>query len=210
MATVHRVIFELCTCCRIFAIQLGDPLPLSHSIPLGLYPPTIGSLSSHHLNAMSLIASVQWSQFCVMHIGSKIVCLESTIHSPMQPDPRTILVSVILFWPLQYIILLLFRVVDEGLITALLRQLFSCRPQHIIQESNWEPIQYLGTHMPQWWVSLFSTVGLHHWPLIGKFHECLTSTHLFTSRWNVLLYLENHRHYWWFLSRLLTVYINDW
>ena len=41
LAAVHRVIFEPCTCCHVFAIQLGDPLPLSHFIPLSLYPPMI-------------------------------------------------------------------------------------------------------------------------------------------------------------------------
>lgn len=208
LVAVHQVIFEPCTCCHVFSIQLGDTFPWSHSIPLSVYPLTIGSLSSHHLNVMSLIASVLPSQFCVVHIGSKIVYLESPIPSPAQPNPNVVPVSVILFWSLD-IILLLFRVAAEGLIISLLRQVCLCRPQHIIWESDWEPIKYLRTHMPQWWVSSFSTVGLHHLPMIGKFHECSTSTHLFTYRWNVLLYLEDHRHYWRFLSHLLTIYIND-
>lgn len=209
-ALVHWVIFKPCTYCRVFDIQLGDPFPLSHSIPLGLYPPTIGYLSHRHLRMLcpSLCQCCQVIYF-VVHIGLKIICLESTIPSHVYPDSNIVPVSVLLFWSL-YNIFLLFCVVDEGFIIALLWQVCPCRPQHIIQESDWETIQYLGTYMPQWWVSSFSTVGLNHWPLIRKFHECSTPTHLFTYRWNVLLYLEDHRHYWWFLSCLLMVYINDW
>ena len=48
LAAVHQVIFEPCTCCRIFSIHFGDPFPLSHSIPLSIYPPTIGYLSRRH------------------------------------------------------------------------------------------------------------------------------------------------------------------
>ena len=48
LAAIHRVIFKPCTCCHVFSIQLGDPFPLIHSIPLSVYPLTIGSLSNHH------------------------------------------------------------------------------------------------------------------------------------------------------------------
>lgn len=166
----------------------------------------IGCLSSHPL--WMLYPSL--SQYCQVSfcraISSKIVFLESPIPSLVS---NIVPVSVLPFWFI-IIILLMFRVTDVGLIISLLWQVCSCRLQHMICDLDWEHNQYLGTHMPQWWVSSFSIVGLHHWSLIRKFHKCLTSTPLFTYHWNVLLYLEDHHHYWWFVSCLLIVYINDW
>ena len=208
LAAVHRIIFKLCICCHVFAIQLGDSLPLTHFIPLSLYPPTIGYWSRRPSRMLCPSLSQCYQVNFCHAFGSKIIYPESPSPSPVYPSSYTAPVLVLLFWSI-VIILLLFRVTDEGLIIALLWQVCSCRPQHIIQDSDWEHIQYLGTHMPQWWVSLFSTVGLHHWSLIGKFHECSTSNPLFIYRWNVLLYLTDHHHYWWFLSCLLIVYIND-
>jgi hypothetical protein len=56
----------------------------------------------------------------------------------------------------------LFHVDDGGYIMALLRQVYSCRLQLIIQELDLETNQYLGTCMPQWQVSSHLTVGLHY------------------------------------------------
>jgi hypothetical protein len=46
--------------------------------------------------------------------------------------------------------------------------------------------------MPQWQVSSFSTVGSHHWPLIGKFHRVFDFISLIHIRWIVLEYLGGH------------------
>ena len=51
---IHRVIFEPCTYHCIFVIQLGDPLPLSHSPLMSVYSLTIGSLSSQHPRMLCL------------------------------------------------------------------------------------------------------------------------------------------------------------
>jgi hypothetical protein len=59
----------------------------------------------------------------------------------------------------------------------------SYRLQLIFQELDLETIQYLGTYMPQWEVSLHLIVGLHYWPSIKWFLECSTSTNLFTFSW---------------------------
>ena len=85
-------------------------------------------------NAMPLIGSVLPSQFFVVHIGLKIVCLESTIPSPVYPDFKIVPMLVLIFWSLD-IILLPFHVVDEGFIISLLRQVCSYLSQHIIWES---------------------------------------------------------------------------
>ena len=72
---VHRAIFKLCTCCHIFSILLGDPLPLSHSILLCLY-----YLESFHPLRMLCPSLSQCCQvnFCFA-FRLKIVCLESSI-----------------------------------------------------------------------------------------------------------------------------------
>jgi hypothetical protein len=54
-----------------------------------------------------------------------------------------------------------FMSIDGGYINALLRRVFSCRLQQIIQEIDLGTHQYLGTFMPQWQASSHSTVGMH-------------------------------------------------
>ena len=50
----------------------------------------------------------------------------------------------------------LFRIVDVGYTEAILRQVASCRHQHIIQEVDLEiPLQYLEDCIHQWQVSRF-------------------------------------------------------
>ena len=90
MAVVHQVIFELCTYYRIFAIQLGDPFPLSHSIPLCLYSPD----SFHPLWMLYPSLSQCFQVIFCCAFSSKIVCLESSFPHPIS---YTMSMSVLLF-----------------------------------------------------------------------------------------------------------------
>jgi hypothetical protein len=51
--------------------------------------------------------------------------------------------------------------IDGGYINSLLRRVFSCRIQQIIQEIDLGTHQYLGTYMPQWQASSHSEMGIH-------------------------------------------------
>ena len=106
-------------------------------------------VQSSSKNVMSLIMSVLPSQFSVVLIGSKIFYPKSTISNPIHPVPPIVPMSVMLFWSLD-IFLFLFLFINGGPIIALLREVYSCWIQHIIQELDRETIWYLGTCMPQW------------------------------------------------------------
>ena len=99
----------------------------------------------------------------------------------------------------------LFHVIDGGYIKALLWWFLFCRLQLIIQNQDLEILWYLGACMPQWQVSSLSTVGLHHWPLIERFHRLFEFNSLIHTQWIVLEYLGSHWHQWWSPLHLLTV-----
>jgi hypothetical protein len=88
----------------------------------------------------------------------------------------------------------LFRVIDGGYIKALLWWVLSRRLQLIIWKQDLEIIWYLGTCMPQWQVLSLSTVGFHHWPLIGRFRWMFDLSSFSHIHWIVLVYLGNHWH----------------
>jgi len=62
--------------------------------------------------------------------------------------------------------------------------------------------------MPQCQVSLFSTMGLYHWPLIEIFHQVLKFNSLIHTRWIVLGYLGCHWHHWWWIQSLTSLMIS--
>lgn len=103
-----------------------------------------------------------------------------------------------------------FRVTDVRFIKALLWRITSCRHQLIIREDD------LGTPLSVLWslhasMAGFSlpAIGIHQWPSTRRFCVVFDAKSFIHTTWIVLQYLEGHCHYWWFLSRLLTVYIND-
>ena len=180
----------------LFEASLGNPF-VSHSIFYKVIPYVISE--SMIPNLWSCCSYVQekfiWNLYWDDHLQLSILSMSAfPVFGPTY---------IILFFAFK--ICYSFRVIDVGYIKALLWRVLFRRLQLIIRNQDLEILWYLGACMPQWQVSSLSTVGLHHSPLIERFHRMFEFNSFIHTRWIVLEYLGSHWHQWWFPSHLLTV-----